>query len=267
MKTIDNINTWEECLPVLKHIEQERRRRKNESKVGVSSLLYRGQANSGWKLDTTLERYIDKDISLEDYYDNIRNIKDKIESYTQKNLELPPYREPDSVLIDVIPGYEYMIYLRHHNYPSPLLDWTASPYIAAFFAFRDIAKGIEKVSIYAYLEYAGHAKSGSGATIGGMGPNVKTHPRHYLQQCEYTICAKKIKGKYFYCNHKKVLDKNDKYQDLSWKINIPSRERLKVLAHLSSMNINAYSLFGSEESLMETLALEEYYLREKISNL
>jgi len=61
-----------------------------------------------------------------------------------------------------------------------------------------IAKEIEKVSIYAYLEYAGHSKSGSGATIGGMGPNVKTHPRHYLQQCEYTICAEKIEGEYFY---------------------------------------------------------------------
>jgi len=42
------------------------------------------------------------------------------------------------------------------------------------------------------------------------------------------------------------------------KFNIPSTERVKVLKFLDAFNLNAYSLFGSEESLMETIAIREF---------
>lgn len=90
-----------------------------------------------------------------------------------------------------MPGYEYFAYLRHHGYPSPLLDWTASPYIAAFFAFRNVAPTVDKVSVYVYLEYAGFGKIGSNdaPSIKTFGPYATIHSRHILQQSSYTICA------------------------------------------------------------------------------
>ena len=52
-----------------------------------------------------------------------------------------------------------------------------------------------------------------------------------------------------------VFAQNDKHHDLLWKFVIPSAERIKVLRQLEEYNLNALSLFGTEESLMETLAI------------
>jgi hypothetical protein len=65
-----------------------------------------------------------------------------------------------------------------------------------------------------------------------------------------------------YACHEDAFSVGDGHQDMLWKLNIPAAERLKALRALDRYNLNAFSLFGSEESLMETMALRAFAFRE-----
>jgi hypothetical protein len=100
-----------------------------------------------------------------------------------------------------------------------------------------------------------------------FGPNVKVHRRHVLQQSEYTMCLIfNIGREWRFAKHDEALRASHTVDGIQWnfdltKFNIPSGERLKVLRLLDEHNLNAFSLFGSEESLMETIAMRKLTFR------
>ena len=101
---------------------------------------------------------------------------------------------------------------------------------------------------------------GSGETsIYRLGPNVRVHRRHVLQQSEYTICLV-YNSEWRFGSYDDGFKASEVIEGEPWnysltKITIPSSERVKVLRLLDEHDLNSFSLFGSEESLMEKIAL------------
>jgi hypothetical protein len=205
-----------------------------------------------------------------DYYRVISKIRPQIESFTSKEWSIEESQEVERRTATFeefdrdlwssrrCPAYEYMAYLRHHGFPSPLLDWSRSAYVAAYFAFNKASETSSgRVSIYVLSGIRNRIFGNRMPVVYRLNPYVNTHRRHFLQQSEYTLCLNFDEDWRFEQYHK-VFDDGLHQQGLCWKITIPASERSKVLHELGEYNLNSFSLFGSEESLMDTLAAKEF---------
>lgn len=235
-------------------------------------LLFRGLSSSKWKLETTYERWLPGTpgiFSFNGYYRIALKVKSQIESFSDNRWEGSENPTDDEFQFNYynsiderLPYYSYLVYLRHHGFPSPLLDWSSSEYVAAYFAFQkeqgEIGSNDDKVAVYVYCERPKRIKSGSEGTptIKRLGPYVTTHPRHFNQKSEYTICGNFIENKWSFVPHHDVFDDPSKpvNQDHLWKLVIPSNERSNFLKKFDQFNLNQYSLFQTEEAMLDVLA-------------
>jgi hypothetical protein len=260
-----NVSTWEDFE---KQVQDLRKEREASFDSPNSSLLFRGQEDSCWLLKTTLDRKRER-MLFTDYYHVISRIRPQIETLTEREWPIPDYPEVkkstseyDAFSLQLLSGrcplYPYMAYLRHHGFPSPLLDWTRSPYVAGYFAFSKTSmNSTNRVSIYVFSEIRNKLSGNKMPVLYRYGPYVRTHRRHVLQQSEYTLCLG-FDSEWRFEQYDTVFDPGLHQQAACVKFTIPAAERPKVLRLLDAYNLNAFSLFGSEESMMETLAIREF---------
>ena len=100
-----------------------------------SNWAFRGERDERWPLYSSLSRYlmnfrVDKRAWPEQEARIIRVFKRKAHQF----LDLPPESDDD---------FQWLALMQHHGAPTRLIDFTWSPYVAAFFALeRTLADGV-----------------------------------------------------------------------------------------------------------------------------
>lgn len=89
--------------------------------------IFRGQSQP-WPLQTAFHRHGRSDLSRF-LNEDVPMLHRKLSARTQHFFDL---KDPDQ-------NGAFFNLIQHHGYPTPLLDWTYSPYVAAFFAYQGIS--------------------------------------------------------------------------------------------------------------------------------
>jgi len=232
MIEIKSVNSWSEYLEEVRCLARSYADRHRPP-------LFRGLANCKWSLQTTLERYyedekISNDPSFLNYYRGASlSPKSAVETLIGRRWDsFPDYGKVrngleengvgwlDQLLAGEPEIYEFFIYLRHHAYPSPLLDWTASPYVAALFAF-DKVNSAEAVVVYAFVQGRSSGFSRSEPKLSLVGPYGRSHARHLSQQCWYTLCVERQSEDYLIRPHDEVITEAAEPDGKVLKLEIP----------------------------------------------
>jgi len=222
--------------------------------------IYRGQKDSNWKLETTLKRAINK-LEIHDRFWEGRE-KSLIETFQRKAhmylRRLPPIDKK------IENWLEWLSVMQHYGAPTRLLDWTYSPFIAAFFALEELK---EKSCVweidYRILRRSNIKLAGENFISKVFQDNYEweiVFPYEPRLQNERLIAQQGL----FICTNElgetidEIIDNHDLYEKILTKyiFTFNRNEIKKALKSLKMMNIDNSKLFPGIDGLSKSLSLQ-----------
>jgi hypothetical protein len=195
--------------------------------------LFRGHGSNEWHLNTSLHRLGRFDL-MRYRSEAFEGLVRAVNATLSRRYKLDDPTEFGAVLS----------LAQHHGFPTPLLDWTRSPYVAAYFAFSNAAanKAGTKSRIFIFDVQEWTSDQPQPANIEDPAPVVSVrefeaydNPRHIPQQACHTFTNVADVSAWM-----RLLGGKKQYLTI---VDIPNQDKGEVMRDLSYMGITAASIF------------------------